>query len=156
MRGSKLLGLVLCFVFLLWFAAPVFAADPPMDAKRDLQGISPKRHRYIFTVLGGAAVGAGVGALVGSGNDITKGVLVGAGGASSIWLHSHHREGGALRPWEYFASHTALGAGIGWTICGCNDGLISGTLIGAGGDLLWQTMTPSGRRATSARGPNHP
>ncbi len=156
MQGRKFLGLVLCFLLAVWFVVPAFAADPPMDAKRDLQGISPKRHRYIFSVIGGAALGAGIGALLGGGNDITKGLLIGGGGASSLYLHSHRREGGSLRPWEYFASHTALGAGVGWTICGCDDGLVSGTLVGAGGDLLWQTMTPSGRRATTATGPSHP
>ncbi|MFB3815880.1 MAG: hypothetical protein ACE14L_17390 [Terriglobales bacterium] len=150
MGGKKLLGLALCLVLALWLATPVFAQTWTADAKQELAKASPKRHPYLFSTIGGAAIGAGIGAILGGGNDITKGLLIGGGGASSMYLHSHRRTGGRLRPWQYLASHTALGAGIGWTVCGCNDGLLGGTLFGAGADLVWQTMTPGGRRATTA------
>ena len=56
MAVKKLLALVLTVCMAL-VALPAFAGDRPLDPKRDLSGISPKRHRYIFTVLGGAALG---------------------------------------------------------------------------------------------------
>jgi hypothetical protein len=144
---KRVWGLVLSVCMLLMMVAPAFAAD--RISAKDLQGISPKRHRYWFSVLGGAAIGAGVGALVGSGNDVTKGILVGGGGASTAFLHSHKTYGGAWRPWMMLGGHTALGSGIGWTICGCDDGLIAGTLIGGGVSAVWQASQPdrSGRTA---------
>src|SRR4051794_41934033 len=87
MFGKKLWALLLCFCFFV-AVMPAFAADPDVTTK-DLKGISPQRHRYIFSVLGGAAVGDGIGVLLGSGNDITKGLVVGAGGVSALYLLSH-------------------------------------------------------------------
>lgn len=146
----KFWGIVLSLCIVLLLCAPSFAAD--VTAK-DLQGISPKRHRYIFSVLGGAAIGAAVGTLLGGGNDITKGLLVGGGGASTAYLHTHRNEGGGWRSWEMLAGHTALGSGIGWTICGCDDGLVAGTLIGFGGSALWQASQPNRGRSTAQTKP---
>jgi hypothetical protein len=147
---KRLWGIVLTVCLLLMFCVPSFAAD--VTAK-DLKGISPKRHRYFFSVLGGAAIGAGVGALVGSGNDITKGILLGGGGASTAYLFSNKNGAGAWRPWAMLASHTALGGGLGWTICGCDDGLVAGTLIGFGTSAVWQASQPNRRGSTAQTRP---
>jgi hypothetical protein len=136
-------------LLIVFFAPAAFAADNEVTA-RDLQGISPKRHRYLFSVVGGTAIGAAVGVLLGGGNDITKGMLVGGGAASTAYLHTHKTAAGAWRPWAMLASHTALGSGLGWTLCGCDDGLVAGTLIGGGASAIWQASQPS-RRSTSAQ-----
>jgi hypothetical protein len=150
--GKALWVLVVCACLLLTFTLPAFAADRPMD-KQDLQGISPKRHRYFFTVLGGAAVGMGLGAVLGSGNDITKGLLIGSGGASAFYLHSHRNAAGRHRDWAYIFSHTALGTGIGWTACGCDDGALAGALIGGGSSAIWRASTPTRRPRTATTRP---
>ena len=71
MRGKKLWALLLSACLLIFLAVPAMAADPEVT-KKDLKGISPQHHKYLFSVIGGAAVGAGIGYLLGSGNDITK------------------------------------------------------------------------------------
>ena len=85
MLGVKKLCALAVSICLLWFlAVPAFAADPQVTSK-DLKGISPKHYKYAFSVIGGAAVGAGIGALVnGWSNDVAKGLLIGAGGASAL------------------------------------------------------------------------
>ncbi len=141
MQGKKILGTMLAFVLVAAFVAPAFAGDRPVD-ERDLKGISPKRHRYIFSVIGGTLVGAGVGALVGGGGNIAKGMLIGGGGVSALYLHSHRSTGAGYRDWAFIASHTALGLGAGWTICGCDEGALFGGLAGAGGSMIWRAMAP--------------
>jgi hypothetical protein len=142
MKGSKKLwGLAVCLGLLLLTVGPAYAGDRPVD-KRDLKGISPHRHRYIFATIGGAAVGAGLGALAGGGGNISKGLLIGGGGASALYLHSHRSTGGAYRDWLFIPSHAALGTGIGWTICGCDNGAVAGLLIGGGGSAIWRAMAP--------------
>ncbi len=143
---NRLWGLVLSVCLLLMMVAPAFAGD---SISTEMQRLTPQRHRYWYSVLGGSAIGAGVGALIGSGNDITKGILVGGGGASTAFLHSHKAYGGNWRPWMMLGGHTALGAGIGWTICGCNDGLAAGTLIGGGASAIWQASQPSRTNRTA-------
>jgi hypothetical protein len=113
-----------------------------MDAKRDLKGVSAKRYRYIFSVVGGAAVGAGLGAILGSGNDLTKGALLGGSAASAFYLHSHRSAAVPYRDWAFIATHTALGTSLGWTVCGCNDGAIAGALIGGGASAIWRATAP--------------
>ncbi len=137
----KFWSLALCVAFLLATVAPALAGDRDVDV-RDLKGISPHRHRYIFSVIGGAAVGAGIGKILGGGNDITKGLLIGSGGMSALYLHSHRSTGGAYRDWLFIGSHTALGTGIGWTICGCNTGALAGALVGGGASAIWRAMAP--------------
>jgi hypothetical protein len=150
---KKLLAIVVTVCFLLILSVPSFSEDRPIDPKRDLKGISPKRHRYIFSVLGGAALGAGLGAILGSGNDLTKGALVGGGAMSSFYLSSHRNAGNGYRDWAYIFSHTALGTGIGWTACGCDDGAVAGALIGGGGTAAWRAMNPESRRRTATTAP---
>ena len=94
MSGKKFLTVTLSLIFLLTVVATAFAGDRDVDV-RDLKGISPHRHRYIFSVVGGGLVGAGLGALVGGAPNVEKGLLIGAGGASALYLHSHRSTGGA-------------------------------------------------------------
>ena len=138
---NKFWGLAICLGLLLMLVAPAFAGDRPVD-KRDLKGISPHRHRYIFATMGGAAVGAGFGALIGGKGNFAKGLLIGGGGASALYLHSHRNTGGAYRDWLFIPTHTALGTGIGWTLCGCDNGALAGALIGGGGSAIWRAMAP--------------
>ncbi|HWR16753.1 MAG TPA: hypothetical protein VN577_18145 [Terriglobales bacterium] len=140
--GKKLWALLLCACFVFIAAMPAMAADPQVTAD-DLKGISPQRHRYIFSVLGGAAVGAGIGVLLSGGNDITKGLMVGAGGMSAFYMHTHRRDNlGGWRNFAQMASYSALGGGLGWTLCGCDDGLVAGTLIGGGATAAWLASHP--------------
>ncbi len=150
--GQKFWALALCLCFLFIAAIPAMAADPEVT-KKDLKGISPQRHRYLFSVAAGAAVGAGVGVLLGSGNDVTKGIMIGGGGMSALYLHSHRRDSlNGWRNWAYIASYSAFGGGLGWTLCGCDDGLVAGTLIGGGGTAGWLVSHPQ-RVPTAASGP---
>jgi len=138
----------LCLLFML--AMPAMAADPEVTTK-DLKGISPQHHKYLFAVVGGALVGAGVGALVGSGNDITKGLMIGGGGMSALYLHSHRHDNlNGWRNWAYAGSYTAFGGGLGWTLCGCDDGLVSGLLIGGGATTAWLASHPQRTAPTTA------
>ena len=93
---------------MLTIVASAFAGDRDVDIK-DLKGISPHRHRYIFAVLSGGVVGAGLGALVGGAPNVEKGLLLGAGGMSAPYFHSHRSTGGAYRDWLFIGSHAALG-----------------------------------------------
>jgi hypothetical protein len=136
MFGRRFLGLALSLAMFFMSCGMAFAGDRPMD-KRDLEGISPKRHRLLFSTIGGAAVGMGVGVLVGGSKAWVKGALVGGGGGSSWYLHNHPNAGGGYHDWALIGSHTALGAGLGWTLCGCNDGFGAGALIGGGGTAWW-------------------
>jgi hypothetical protein len=142
MQGKKFLGAMLACALVLTFVVPAFAGERPVDV-RDLKGISPHHHRYLFSVIGGTLLGGGIGALVGGGHgNIAKGMLIGGGGLSALYLHSHRSSAGAYRDWAFVASHTALGLGAGWTICGCGRGAAFGTLAGAGGSLIWRSMAP--------------
>ena len=51
--------------------------------KRDLRGISPQYHKYIFSVAGGAAVGAGLGYILPGEKTPLKLMMIGSGGAST-------------------------------------------------------------------------
>jgi hypothetical protein len=140
--GKKLWALVLCFCFLIAAAMPALAADPEVT-KKDLKGINPRKYRYFLTTAGGAVIGMGVGVLVGGGNDVTKGLMVGGGAASAFYLHSHPRDPiYGWRNFAYVASYSSLGGGLGWTICACNDGLVSGLLIGGGGSAIFVAEHP--------------
>jgi hypothetical protein len=115
--------------------APAHAADP----------LKIKKHKYLYTTIGGAAFGAGIGAIAHGSGNVTKGALLGGGGASAVYLHFNHKAAGDHRPIAYFATHSALGLGAGWTVCGCGTGAVAGLLVGAGADLIWQSLskTPS-------------
>jgi hypothetical protein len=152
--GQKFWALVLCACFVFIATVPAMAADPQVTAK-DLKGISPQRHRFWFATVGGAAIGAGIGVLVGSGGDIAKGIFVGGGAGSALYLHSHKRDNlSGYRNWAYIGSYTALGGGLGWTLCGCGDGFVAGALIGGGATTAWLVTHPQ-RTPPTATGP-HP
>lgn len=152
MLGGKKSGVLFLCLLLLALCVPSFAADRAVD-KQDLKGITAKRHNWAFAAVGGAAVGAGVGALVGGRTEVFKGILLGGGGASTAWLHAHSNSMGGWRPLLLLGSHTALGTGIGWTICGCNDGAFGGALIGGGASAIWQSMKTDSPRRTASTTP---
>lgn len=135
---------------LLVYVAQAFAGDP---GPRDLKGI-PKKHRYIWAIAGGVAIGAGIGWLAPGGNkSIAKGILIGGSGASFLYLTSHPRVvSNAWRPWAHVITNTALGTGIGWTACNCNNGAGIGALIGGGGTVVIQGFRSSHRGLSRAAG----
>lgn len=137
MNHKKFLIIVICVGLLVMLGSTAIAQDMNNS---DLNGISPQNHKYIITTLGGAAVGAGLGFLLGGGLKTGKLALIGGGGASAWFLHSHHSTLGRMHDWAMVASGTALGAGIGWTICDCDHGLIAGTLLGGGGTAVWESL----------------
>jgi hypothetical protein len=145
--GKRVISLALCAALVLMVSVPLFAADRD-TTKADLNGISPKRHRYIFNVVGGLAVGAGIGALLGGAPSVTKGMLIGGGGASAWYLHSHPNAAGNMHNWAHLASYTALGSGLGWTLCKCGDGAGWGALMGGGASALWLANAPEAGRNT--------
>ncbi len=156
MRGRKFFSWGLALCLLIVFALPAMAADP-QTRLQDLKGIRPARHRYLFSAIGGALLGGGIGAIIGSGNDITKGIMVGGGGLSALYLHSHrHDTLAGWRPWAYMASYTVFGGGVGWTVCGCHSGLGGGLLIGAGASAIKASWNPGHSTATATSEPTPP
>jgi len=157
MLGSKKFwAFLLCFSLLVMVTVPAVAADPEVT-KKDLKGISPKHHKYLYSVLGGVAVGAGVGVLVGGGNDVAKFIMIGGGAANLAYLSTNrHDDLGGWRNWAYMGGNTALGGGIGWTVCGCNTGLGAGLLIGGGATALWLAEHPQKVPKTAGPNPNNP
>lgn len=151
--GKKIFWVVaLCLGLLLMANGPLFAADRPVD-KKSLEGISVKRHHWAWAALGGAALGAGVGLLIGGGDEMAKFGLIGGGAMSDYYLHKHHDAGQPIRGWAYTFSNAALGTGLGWTICGCRNGALGGLMIGAGGTAAYvATHTPGGYSTAQ----NHP
>ncbi|HET7871476.1 MAG TPA: hypothetical protein VFL42_03125 [Terriglobales bacterium] len=145
----------LLLIWLLVFAvAQSFAGDPTPS---DLKGI-PKKNRYIWAVVGGTAVGAGIGLLAPGGNkSVAKGALIGGSGASFLYLNTHRRAiSPAWRPWAHIITNTALGTGIGWTACNCNSGAGIGALIGGGGTVIIQGFRPQSRGLSRAAGVSPP
>jgi hypothetical protein len=153
LRGKRLWVLLCCFLMLFMLAMPAFAGDPQTTAK-DLKGISPKKYRYVFSTLGGAAIGAGIGVLLGGGNDVTKGLMVGGGGASAFYLHTHKNATlNGWRNWAFIGSYSAFGSGAGWALCGCNDGAVAGALIGGGASAWYAASHPTKRTTTAGTQP---
>ena len=129
--------MIFCIGFI--FPMSLLAQSRPVD-KRDLKGISAHRYKYIFSVAGGAAVGAGLGFVLPGEKTPLKLAMIGGGGASTWFLHTHKAELGAFHDWGMITSNTALGGGIGWLGCNCKDGLIGGTLIGGGATAVWEAL----------------
>ena len=139
MQSKKFWILVLCLSFL--FPLMSFAQSRNCDVdKRDLRGISPQYHKYIFSVAGCAAVGAGLGFILPGEKTPLKLMMIGGGGASTWFLHTHSATLGPFRDWGMIASNTALGSGIGWLGCNCHDGLIGGALLGGGATAVWEAL----------------
>ncbi len=146
MGGKRLLSLTLCIGLLILVSAPLLAGDK--STTQEIKNVNPKRHRYIFSVIGGLAIGAGIGSLLGGAPSVTKGMLIGGGGASAWYLHGHPNAGGSMHSWAHLASYTALGSGLGWTLCKCGDGSGWGALMGGGASALWLANSPDARRHT--------
>lgn len=149
---KKLLTLVLALCTVLVLAPASFAAGPP-SAKQTLRKVTPRRYSYVFSVVGGAALGAGVGAILGGGASLGKGALIGAGGISDLYLTSFPNALGGFRSWAFLLSNTALGSGVGWTLCGCNNGLAAGALVGGGGTAALQAWHAQQDKTTASANP---
>ena len=149
---KKKLLIVVCLSLL---ALPAFAADPDVSA-RDLKGI-PKRHKYLTSIVAGAAIGAGIGILAPGGNrSLVKGLLIGGSGASSLYLWSHPHAAGEWNQWAHVASNAGLASGVGWTLCNCGAGAGIGALLGGGGTLAIQSFGTHDRTIAKAAGANAP
>lgn len=136
MLRTKLLLALLCLCFFGLLVPPAFAADRDVGVK-DLKGI-PKKNRFLTTVVGGAALGAGIGALLPGGmHSVWKGTLIGGGGFGELYLTKHPHAAGAWRDWAKIGSGAAFGTGLGWTACGCGEGAFGGLLIGGGLEAVW-------------------
>lgn len=139
MVNRKFWVFAICLGLMLTFGSTAFAQGRDMDS-RDLNGISPQSHKYIFSTLGGAAAGAGLGFILGGGAKTAKLAMIGGGGASTWFLHSHRYSLGKYHDWAMIGSNTTLGMGIGWTICDCDNGLIAGALLGGGGTAAYEAL----------------
>src|SRR5262245_26433213 len=146
MFRTKFLLALLCICLLGFLAPMALAADRDVSVK-DLKGI-PKKNRFLTSVVGGAALGAGIGALMPGGfHSVMKGTLIGGGGFGELYLIKHPNAAGAWRDWAKIGSGAALGTGLGWTACGCGDGAFGGLLIGGGLEAIWAaSKRPPSRR----------
>lgn len=151
----RVLTYAICLVLLMTCAAPAFAQRREREVTaRDLDGVRRDRYRWLTSTVGGAAIGAGIGILVGNKTEMVKGLLIGSGGGSALYLHSHPRTfSGRQRDWAFIGSHAALGTGAGWAICGCDDGAVAGLLIGGGTSAWWRASLPDRRRPPVATNP---
>src|SRR5947209_1293013 len=102
MLHRKLLVFAICLGLLLMTGSTAFARDVNNE---DLNGISPQHHKYIFSVLGGAAVGAGLGFILGGGAKTAKLAMIGGGGASTWFLHTHRYALGRWHDWGMIGSN---------------------------------------------------
>jgi hypothetical protein len=150
---KKVWALILC-VGLFMMTAPAFARDS--GNANDPHGWGPSSHPYIYSVLGGAAIGAGVGAAFGGAPNVWKGMLVGGGGASVAYVATHPRFGGKARSFYSIAGWTAVGGGVGWTLCGCNSGLGLGLASGFGASSIYIASHAHHPRTASAQQPSNP
>src|SRR6185312_4666167 len=125
--------------FALFFSVTAFAQGREPN-KRDLRGISPHNHKYIFTVLGGAAAGAGLGFILPGEKTPLKLMLMGSGAGSTWYLYNHPRSLGPYHDWAMIGGNTALGWGIGWLGCNCRDGAYAGMLLGGGVTAAWEAL----------------
>lgn len=143
LRGKTLLGVALSVLLVFTLAAPAFAGENgQIDPARDLKGLRhPSAHRWFYATAGGALLGMGIGRLLGGGApNYGKGLMLGGGLASDMYLLSHRGTASGWRDWAFIGSNTMLGGGAGWTLCGCNTGLVSGMLIGGGGTVFWDAF----------------
>src|SRR5256885_11714639 len=118
---SKIFVFLLAVMLMTTVSLPAFAGDRDVSA-RDLQGI-PKHHRFLVSLLGGAALGAGVGAILPGGrNNYAKGALIGGGLTGLFYMNTHRNAAGAWEDWAHIGAGTALGNGIGWSSWNFNGG----------------------------------
>jgi hypothetical protein len=139
MQHRKFWVLVLCLGLIFPLMSAAQSRNRDVD-RRDLNGISPQHFKYILSSLGGAAVGAGLGYILPGEKTPLKLALIGGGGASTWFLHSHRDTLGPLHDWGMVGSNTLLGTGIGWLGCNCHDGIVGGALIGGGATAVWEAL----------------
>lgn len=144
----RVLALSVCVGLL---ALPGFAADPDRRDRDSLRGI-PKGHKHLWAIIGGVAVGGGLGAIGGT-SGFFKGALIGGSGASAFYLAKHRGQEG---PWSYVITNAGLVAGLGWAICDCGAGGGAGALIGGGATALFQAFKPRNRTLARVTGANAP
>jgi hypothetical protein len=140
--SRRLLAVLLCVSLL---GLPGLAADRDASSKdassKDVRGI-PHGHKHLWAVIGGTAVGLGLGAIPGGTKNVFKGGLIGGSAASLFYLAGHRGQEG---PWSYVLTNAALVAGIGWAACDCGAGFGAGALVGGGGTALFQAFKPRNR-----------
>lgn len=131
---------MLLAVFIVFFSiAQAFAEDRDANAG-DLTGI-PKSHKYTWAVVGGTALGAGIGVIAPGGTKSAfKGALLGGSLTSAFYLAKNPRAAEGHRSFAHIITNTALGTGIIWTICNCTSGAWAGALVGGGGTAIIQAF----------------
>lgn len=139
------------FFLAFLLSAPGFAGDRDVDSQ-SLRGI-PKGHKHMWAIIGGGALGAGLGLIPGGASNFFKGALIGGSGASALYLSKHRGQEG---PWSYVLTNAGLVAGIGWAVCDCAAGGGAGALIGGGGTALVQTFKTRHRTLAQATGAEPP
>lgn len=138
MSRSKLCTLLVCLCLTFSLSGSAQQARDP--DRRDLHGISPQHFKYIFSTLGGAAVGAGLGFVLPGEKTPLKLAMIGGGGASTWFLSNHRSELGQFHDYAMMGSNTLLGSGVGWLACNCRDGGFGGALIGGGATAVWEAL----------------
>ena len=145
----KFISTVICVLLLVAFG---FGGDGGGIGPKDLKGI-PKHRKYFWAVVGGAAVGTGIGiVLPGGTKSAVKGLMIGSGGASLWYLSRHPNGAGDWTSWAYVGTNTTLGGGLGWSICNCSEGFALGALGGGGGTALIQAMGTRSRTIADITG----
>ena len=144
--SRRILAVLLCVSLL---GLPGLAADRDAS-RRDLRGV-PHGHKHLWAVIGGTALGLGLGAIPGGTSNVFKGGLIGGSAASLFYLAGHRGQEG---PWSYVITNAALVAGIGWAACDCGAGFGAGALVGGGGTALFQSFKPRNRTLAKITGAN--
>lgn len=146
--GRRFLIVILCIFFLTGWS---LSEDRDVSAK-DLKGV-PKSHRYLWAVLGGTALGAGLGVIAPGGTKSAwKGALLGGSATSAFYLAKHPRALTGWREWAHVGTNTALGSGILWTLCDCSGGALAGGLLGGGGTAVYQALGSRSSKMASFTG----
>lgn len=129
----------LCLALFLSLSKQGFTQEREVTS-RDLEG-APTSHRYFWSVLGGTALGAGLGLIAPGGTKSAfKGVMLGGSLTSAFYLAKNPRAAGNARPFAHILTNATLGSGLLWTFCNCSTGGWTGGLIGGGGTALFQAL----------------
>lgn len=133
--------------------ATTFCQDREVTS-RDLNGV-PKSHKYAWAVLGGTAVGIGIGVIAPGGNkSAVKGALIGGSLTSMFYLHKNPRAAYGNRGLAHLVTNTVLGTSVLWTICDCGTGAWAGAFLGGGGTALAQAFGSGRSGIASLTGTN--